>query len=172
VADALADTLPVDGDALREAVWARVQTARNLRRPHTLELLGMIATDVIELHGDRFFGDDPAIVAGFARIGDRPIVFIGHQKGAEVEENIRRNFGMPHPEGYRKAIRMFRLAERLRLPVVTFVDTPGASPDRLAADGVLEGDSVLPGYRLPVGELFGWLVYRLPGKSDAGADLA
>ena len=89
----------------------------------------MIATDVIELHGDRLFGDDPAIVAGFARIGERPIVFIGHQKGAEVEENIRRNFGMPHPEGYRKAIRMFRLAERLGLPVVTFVDTPGASPD-------------------------------------------
>src|SRR4051794_25546106 len=107
VADALAETLPVDGDTLREAVWARVQTARNLRRPHTLELLGMIASDVIELHGDRYFGDDPAIVAGFARISDRPIVFIGHQKGGEVDENILRNFGMPHPEGYRKAIRMF-----------------------------------------------------------------
>ena len=84
MAEALAETLPVDGDALRDKVWSRVQTARNLRRPHTLELLEMIAADVIELHGDRLFGDDPAIVAGFCRIGDRPIVFIGHQKGEMV----------------------------------------------------------------------------------------
>jgi acetyl-CoA carboxylase carboxyl transferase subunit alpha len=176
VAEALAqpatpdEALPVDGDALREAVWARVQTARNLRRPHTLELLGMIANDVIELHGDRFFGDDPAIVAGFARIGERRIVFIGHQKGAEVEENIRRNFGMPHPEGYRKAIRMFRFAERLGLPVVTFVDTPGASPDapseeRGQAEAIAQSIQVMTSLRTPI-------VTVITGEGGSGGALA
>ena len=87
-----------------------------------------MATDVIELHGDRLFRDDPAIVGGFCRFDGRRAVFVGHQKGGETDENIRRNFGMPHPEGYRKAIRLYRLAERLQLPVVTFVDTPGAFP--------------------------------------------
>ena len=87
-----------------------------------------MAADVVELHGDRMFGDDPAIVGGFATIDGRRVVFVGHQKGAEVDENIRRNFGMPHPEGYRKAMRLLRLAERLGLPVVTFIDTPGAFP--------------------------------------------
>ena len=96
----------VDDEALREAVWARVQMARNVRRPHTLELVGGMATDVVELHGDRRFGDDPALVGGFATIGHHRVVFMGHQKGGEVEENIRRNFGMPHPEGYRKAGRL------------------------------------------------------------------
>ena len=89
-----------------------------------------MATDVIELHGDRLFGDDAAIVGGFARLDGRRVMFVGHQKGGEMEENIRRNFGMPHPEGYRKAMRLMRLAERLGLPVVTFVDTAGASPAR------------------------------------------
>ena len=88
-----------------------------------------MADDVIELHGDRAYGDDEAIAAGFATIGDRRVLFVGHQKGAEVEENIRRSFGMPHPEGYRKAMRLMLLAERLGLPIVTFIDTPGASPD-------------------------------------------
>jgi len=170
MAEALAETLPVDGDTLREAVWARVQTARNLRRPHTLELLSMIASDVIELHGDRFFGDDPAIVAGFCRIGERPIVFIGHQKGAEVEENIRRNFGMPHPEGYRKAIRLFRLAERLGLPVVTFGDTPGASPDasseeRGQAEAIAQSIQVMTTLRTPI-------VTVITGEGGSGGALA
>ena len=84
-----------------------------------------MADDVIELHGDRAYGDDAAIVGGFATIGERRVLFVGHQKGAEVEENIRRNFGMPHPEGYRKAMRLMLLAERLGLPIVTFIDTPG-----------------------------------------------
>jgi len=110
-------------------VWARVQLARNIRRPHTLDLLGLMASDVVELHGDRAYGDDEAIAAGFATIAEHRVLFVGHQKGAEVEENIRRTFGMPHPEGYRKAMRLMRLAERLGLPIVTFVDTPGASPD-------------------------------------------
>jgi acetyl-CoA carboxylase carboxyl transferase subunit alpha len=119
---------PVDPDELRAQVWARVQLARNVKRPHTLELVGAMATDVVELHGDRLFGDDAAIVGGFCRLDGRRVVFIGHQKGAETNENIKRNFGMPHPEGYRKAMRLFRLAEKVRLPVVTFIDTPGAFP--------------------------------------------
>ena len=122
------DVPTIDDEALREAVWARVQMARNVERPHTLELVQGMATDVVELHGDRRFGDDPALVGGFATIGDHRVVFMGHQKGNEVDENIRRNFGMPHPEGYRKAGRLLMLAERLGLPVVTFVDTPGAEP--------------------------------------------
>ena len=116
-------------EAVREAVWARVQLARNVRRPHTLELLGLMADDVIELHGDRPTATTRRSWAASPAIGEHRVVFVGHQKGAEVEENIRRNFGMPHPEGYRKAIRLMRLAERLGLPIVTFVDTPGASPD-------------------------------------------
>ena len=110
------------------AAWERVRHARDVKRPHALELLARMATDVVELHGDRLFRDDPAVVAGFARLDGRAIVYVGQQKGSEVEENVRRNFGMPHPEGYRKAMRLFALAERLHLPVVTFVDTPGAFP--------------------------------------------
>ncbi len=143
-----------DEAQIRERVWARVQLARNVRRPHTLELLSLMAEDVIELHGDRFFGDDEAIVAGFATLGGQRIVFIGHQKGAEVEENIRRNFGMPHPDGYRKAMRMMRLAERLGLPIVTFIDTPGASPDaaseeRGQAEAIASSIALMTRLRVP-----------------------
>ena len=105
-----------------------------------------MADDVVELHGDRAFGDDDALVGGFARIGEHRVVFVGHQKGADVEENIRRNFGMPHPEGYRKAARLMRLAERLGLPVVTFVDTPGAAPDA-ASGGARSGGGHRPQHR-------------------------
>ncbi len=160
----------VDDATLREAVWARVQLARNLKRPHTIELLSLIATDVIELHGDRFFGDDPAIVGGFCRIGEHRVVFVGHQKGAEVEENIRRNFGLPHPEGYRKAMRLFRLAERLGLPVVTFVDTPGASPDaaseeRGQAEAIASSIQLMTGLRTPI-------VTVITGEGGSGGALA
>ena len=160
----------VDDETLREAVWARVQLARNLKRPHTLELLSLIASDIIELHGDRFFGDDPAIVGGFCRIGDHRVVFVGHQKGAEVEENIRRNFGMPHPEGYRKAMRLFRLAERVGLPVVTFVDTPGASPDapseeRGQAEAIARSIQLMSGLRTPI-------VTIISGEGGSGGALA
>src|SRR6266542_2376342 len=122
-----AATEPTADDA-RAEVWSRVQMARNLRRPRTLELLVLLAEDFVELHGDRLFGDDPAIVGGLARIDGRRVMVVGHQKGAETEENIRRNFGMPHPEGYRKSMRLMLLAERLHLPVVTFIDVPGAHP--------------------------------------------
>jgi len=106
----------------------RVQVARHPRRPYTLDYLSSIFTDFIELHGDRLFRDDPAIVGGWARIGGMSVMVIGHQKGRDTKENIRRNFGMPHPEGYRKALRLMRMAERFRAPVITLIDTPGAYP--------------------------------------------
>src|SRR6185437_8797064 len=100
----------------KDAVWRRVQLARNLARPRTLDLLAEMADEVIELHGDRGFGDDPAIVAGFARIDGRRIAFVGQQRGADTDEKIRRSFGMPHPEGYRKSMRVMEMAERFGLP--------------------------------------------------------
>ncbi|MDP8904004.1 MAG: acetyl-CoA carboxylase carboxyltransferase subunit alpha [Chloroflexota bacterium] len=160
----------VDPQTLREAVWARVQLARKVHRPHTLELVGAMATDVIELHGDRLFGDDAAIVGGFCRIDGRRVVFVGHQKGAETNENIRRNFGMPHPEGYRKAMRLFRLAERLHLPVVTFVDTPGAFPgpaaeERGVAEAIARSIQAMTGLRTPI-------VTVITGEGGSGGALA
>jgi acetyl-CoA carboxylase carboxyl transferase subunit alpha len=160
----------IDEEALREAVWARVQLARNVQRPHTLELLAGMADDVVELHGDRAFGDDPALVGGFATIGQHRVVFLGHQKGAEVEENIRRNFGMPHPEGYRKAGRLLKLAERLGLPVVTFVDTPGAAPDapseeRGQAEAIARNIAVMTSLRTPI-------VTVITGEGGSGGALA
>jgi acetyl-CoA carboxylase carboxyl transferase subunit alpha len=120
-------------------VWAHVQQARNLKRPHTLELLRAMADEFIELHGDRLFGDDSAIVAGLARIAGRRIVVIGFQKGQDTEENIRRNFGLPHPEGYRKAMRIMDIAERYSMPVLTFVDVQGAFPGAAAEErGIAE----------------------------------
>jgi acetyl-CoA carboxylase carboxyl transferase subunit alpha len=161
---------PVDAETLRAAVWTRVQTARNVRRPHTLELVRAMATDVIELHGDRLFRDDPAIAGGFCRLDGRRVVFVGHQKGAETDENVRRNFGMPHPEGYRKAIRLFRLAERLHLPVVTFIDTPGAFPgpaseERGVAEAIARSIQVMTGLRTPI-------VTVVTGEGGSGGALA
>ncbi len=109
--------------------WQVIQVARHIDRPSTLDLIKLMSPDdFVELHGDRLFSDDPAIVAGPGKIGDFNVMFIGHQKGHDTEENIYRNFGMPHPEGYRKAMRMMRMAERFNLPVVIFIDTPGAFP--------------------------------------------
>jgi len=108
--------------------WQRVQLARHPRRPHTLDYIGHLFTDFVELQGDRAFGQDPAVIAGLARFRGRPVAVIGHQKGRNTRENIHRNFGMPNPEGYRKAMRVMELAERFRNPVISFVDTPGAYP--------------------------------------------
>ena len=162
--------LPMDDEVLREAVWARVQLARNVLRPHTLELLAVMATDVVELHGDRFFGDDAAIVGGLASIGGHRVVFVGHQKGAELDENIRRNFGMPRPEGYRKAGRLLKLAERLGLPVVTFIDTPGAAPDapseeRGQAEAIARNIALMTSLRTPI-------VTVITGEGGSGGALA
>lgn len=117
--------------------WQRVQLSRHPRRPYFDEYLSLMFDDFVELHGDRSFGDDPAIVAGFARYPKRPagstatqksVLVVGHQKGRGTKEAVRRNFGMPNPEGYRKARRLMELADRFRKPVVTFIDTPGAYP--------------------------------------------
>jgi acetyl-CoA carboxylase carboxyl transferase subunit alpha len=108
--------------------FQRVQVARHPRRPYALDYINTVFSDFIELHGDRLYRDDPAIVGGTARLGGRSLVVIGQQKGRDTKENLKRNFGMPHPEGYRKALRLMRLAERFRLPVVTLIDTPGAYP--------------------------------------------
>jgi len=106
----------------------QVQVARHPQRPYTLDYVHRIFDDWIELHGDRAYRDDEAIVGGWARLDDRPIMVIGHQKGRDMKKNLRRNFGMPHPEGYRKALRLVRMAEKFGRPVVTFIDTPGAYP--------------------------------------------
>jgi acetyl-CoA carboxylase carboxyl transferase subunit alpha len=108
--------------------WQVSQVARHPRRPYTLDYLGRLVTGFRELHGDRAFADDPAIVGGTARLDGRPVMIIGHQKGRDTKEKLRRNFGMPRPEGYRKALRLMKLAEKFRLPVLTFIDTPGAYP--------------------------------------------
>ncbi len=108
--------------------WQKVQLARHPDRPYTLDYIGMITKDFIELHGDRYFRDDKAIVGGFAHIDDRKVMLIGHQKGRDTKSNVYRNFGMPNPEGYRKALRLMKLAEKFKIPVVTLLDTPGAFP--------------------------------------------
>ncbi|MEO8636337.1 MAG: acetyl-CoA carboxylase carboxyltransferase subunit alpha [Gemmatimonadales bacterium] len=106
----------------------RVQVARHPRRPYTLDYLSTIFTDFIELHGDRLFRDDPAIVGGWARLAGVTVMVIGHQKGRDTKENLKRNFGMAHPEGYRKALRLMKLAAKFGAPVITLIDTPGAFP--------------------------------------------
>jgi len=163
------EAAPIPADP-KAAMWQRVQLARNLARPRTLEFLRHLADEVIELHGDRGFGDDPAIVTGFARIGERRIAFVGQQKGADTEENIRRNFGMPHPEGYRKAMRIMEMAERFGLPVVTFVDVPGAHPgpeseERGIADAIARSIGLMTRLRTPI-------VAIITGEGGSGGALA
>jgi acetyl-CoA carboxylase carboxyl transferase subunit alpha len=154
----------------KAAVWARVQLARNLRRPRILELLAVMADDFIELHGDRVYGDDEAIVAGFARIDGHRVAVIGQQKGADTEENVRRSFGMPHPEGYRKAMRVMELAERSGLPIVTFVDVPGAHPgpeseERGIAEAIARSIGLMTRLRTPI-------VAVITGEGGSGGALA
>jgi acetyl-CoA carboxylase carboxyl transferase alpha subunit len=166
---------PVDAPAApevdaRDAVWSRVLLARNPRRPHTLELVAGIADQFVELHGDRLFGDDGAIVGGLGRIDGRRVVIVGHQKGADTDENIRRNFGMGKPEGFRKAIRLFELADRFGIPVVTMVDTPGAYPgaeaeERGVAEAIARAIMVMCRIRVPI-------VTVITGEGGSGGALA
>jgi len=110
------------------SAWQVAQVARHPMRPYTQDYLDLIAPDFQELHGDRMYADDPAIIGGIGRIDGRPIMFIGHQKGRDTKERVRRNYGMPKPEGYRKAQRLMRMAQKFSLPIVTLIDTPGAYP--------------------------------------------
>lgn len=108
--------------------WEQVQLSRDLERPMTRDFIDLLFTEFIELHGDRLYGDDPAIVGGIGIFADRPVTVIGHQKGQDTAENIKHNFGMPRPEGYRKAYRLLKEAEKFKRPVITFINTPGADP--------------------------------------------
>src|SRR5687767_10068195 len=127
-------TLQAKLDSLREDIYRsltpmqRVSVARHPRRPYTLDYLGSIFTDFVELHGDRLYRDDLAIVGGWARLAGGSVMVVGHQKGRDTKENLKRNFGMPHPEGYRKALRLMKLAAKFGAPVITLIDTPGAYP--------------------------------------------
>ncbi|HUP55236.1 MAG TPA: acetyl-CoA carboxylase carboxyltransferase subunit alpha [Methylomirabilota bacterium] len=160
-------TLP---EVSKDDVWNRVQLARNVRRPRTLEFIAAMADDFIELHGDRLFGDDEAVVAGLARISGRRVVVVGQQKGSDTDENIRRNFGMPHPEGYRKAMRVMELAERAGLPVITFVDVPGAHPgpeseERGIAEAIARSIGLMSRLRTPI-------IAVITGEGGSGGALA
>lgn len=108
--------------------WQRVQIARHPRRPYTLDYIDMMMTDFVEIHGDRHFADDKAMVCGLAKLDGENMVVIGHQKGKDTKQNLERNFGSPHPEGYRKAMRVMKMAEKFDLPIISFIDTPGAYP--------------------------------------------
>lgn len=135
--------------------WDRVQIARHQQRPTTLDYVEHLFTDFIEFHGDRYYGDDAAIVTGIAFYHDKPITIVGHQRGKKTKENIRRNFGMPHPEGYRKAIRHMKLAEKFNRPIVTFIDTKGAEPGKEAeergqSEAIAYNLKAMAGLKVPV----------------------
>lgn len=135
--------------------WQRVQVARHPDRPYTLDYFQNTFTDFIEIHGDRAFGDDPAIVSGFASLNGKSVAVIGHQKGRDTKSNIYRNFGMPNPEGYRKALRILRLAEKFNKPVICLLDTPGAYPgieaeDRGQAQAIAENLLVMSKLKVPI----------------------
>lgn len=150
--------------------WQRTQLARHPRRPHTRDLCRLLFDDFLELHGDRLYGDDPAIVGGLGRFEGRSVVVIGHQKGRDTREKLARNFGMPHPEGYRKALRLMTLAEKFAKPVVTFIDTPGAYPgvgaeERGQAEAIARNLRVMAGLGVPI-------VAIVTGEGGSGGALA
>ncbi|HSL69106.1 MAG TPA: acetyl-CoA carboxylase carboxyltransferase subunit alpha, partial [Longimicrobiales bacterium] len=148
----------------------RVQLARHPKRPYTLDYLNLVFSDFIELHGDRTFRDDQAIVGGWARLESRSVMLIGHQKGRDMKENLRRNFGMPHPEGYRKALRLMQLAEKYGHPVLTLIDTPGAYPgigaeERGQAEAIARNLREMARLRVPI-------VAAVIGEGGSGGALA
>jgi acetyl-CoA carboxylase carboxyl transferase subunit alpha len=150
--------------------WQIAQLARHPRRPYTLDYIQHIFTDFDELAGDRAYADDKAIVGGTARLDGRPVMIIGHQKGRETKEKIRRNFGMPAPEGYRKALRLMEMADRFSLPLLTFIDTPGAYPgvgaeERGQSEAIAHNLREMPGLRIPV-------VCTVIGEGGSGGALA
>jgi len=135
--------------------WQIARVARHESRPYTSDYLSMIAPDFQELHGDRMYADDPAIIGGTGRIEGRPVMIIGHQKGRDTKERVRRNYGMPKPEGYRKAQRLMRMAAKFKLPVVTFIDTPGAYPgvgaeERGQSEAIAQSLYLMAGLETPI----------------------
>jgi acetyl-CoA carboxylase carboxyl transferase subunit alpha len=135
--------------------WQRTQLARHPKRPHTRDFFKLLLEDFVELHGDRVYGDDAAVVGGLARFDGQGVVVIGHQKGRDTREKIARNFGMPHPEGYRKALRLMQLAQKFAKPVITFIDTPGAYPglgaeERGQAEAIARNLKEMAALRTPI----------------------
>ncbi len=184
------DTDPVDDDSLDEIhrrlqesgaanltaepdtpnAWDRVKLARHANRPYTLDYIELLFTDFFEIHGDRRFGDDPAMVAGFASFHEQPCVVIGHQKGRTTRQRQHRNFGMPKPEGYRKALRVMKLAEKFHRPVFTLIDTPGAYPgidaeERGQAEAIAYNLREMAKLRVPV-------IVAVTGEGGSGGALA
>ena len=150
--------------------WQVTQIARHPQRPYTLDYIGAICTDFEEMHGDRAFADDPAIVGGLARFNGRSVMVIGHQKGRDTNDKIYRNFGMPRPEGYRKALRLMKLAEKFGVPLLTFVDTPGAYPgigaeERGQSEAIGKNLYAMAGIRVPI-------VVSVIGEGGSGGALA
>jgi len=150
--------------------WQRCLVARHPERPYTMGYIHSIFTDFTELHGDRHFADDPAIVAGLARFDGEPVVVVGHQKGRDTAEKLRRNFGMPRPEGYRKAIRVMEIAARFRHPIISFVDTPGAYPgldaeQRGQAEAIANNLIQMAGFQVPI-------IVVVTGEGGSGGALA
>ena len=150
--------------------WDRIRLARHPKRPHTSDYIRYLLKDFVEIHGDRRFGDDRAIIAGFGYFRGKPVAVVGHEKGRGTNEKIQRNFGMPHPEGYRKAIRLMKLAEKFRMPLLTFIDTPGAYPgigaeERGQSEAIAESMYTMGHLRVPT-------VATVIGEGGSGGALA
>ena len=150
--------------------WQVTQLARHPQRPYSLDYIAAMFTDFQELHGDRMYADDTAIVGGFARLDGKPIMVIGHQKGRDTKERVRRNYGMPKPEGYRKAQRLMQMAERFQVPLVTLIDTPGAYPgvgseERGQSEAIARSLFIMAGLRIPI-------VSVVVGEGGSGGALA
>ena len=150
--------------------WQISQLARHPKRPYTLDYIQRLFGGFDELHGDRSFSDDPAMVGGVTRLDDQPVMVIGHQKGREVKEKVRRNFGMPKPEGYRKALRLMEMAERFKMPVLTFIDTPGAFPgidaeERGQSEAIARNLRVMSQLKVPI-------IATVIGEGGSGGALA
>ncbi len=150
--------------------WDVARLARHPKRPYTLDYIEQIFTDFDELHGDRTYADDQSIVGGIARLDGRPVMVIGHQKGREVKEKVKRNFGMPRPEGYRKACRLMEMAERFSLPIITFIDTPGAYPgigaeERGQSEAIAHNLAVMSRLKTPI-------ISTVIGEGGSGGALA
>jgi len=150
--------------------WQISQMARHPQRPYTMDYIERILTDFEELHGDRHFADDPAIIGGIGRLDGRPVMVIGQQKGRDTKEKIRRNFGMPRPEGYRKALRLMEMAERFKMPILTFIDTPGAYPgidaeERNQSEAIAKNLEVMSRLKTPI-------ICTVIGEGGSGGALA
>jgi acetyl-CoA carboxylase carboxyl transferase subunit alpha len=165
-----ADSANLTADPAAPGAWERVKLARHPNRPYTLDYIELIFTNFTEIHGDRRFGDDPAIVAGIAHLNGEPCVVVGHQKGRTTKQRQERNFGMPKPEGYRKALRVMKLAEKFHHPIFTFIDTPGAYPgidaeERGQAEAIAYNLREMAKLRVPV-------VVTVTGEGGSGGALA